>query len=74
MSKKSSITELSEILATSLAGRPDLNKRLQSLLGSGHKSGDPVEEPELTHKQRKEKVRNMFSALWLKGQLKKRMQ
>jgi len=71
MAKKNQITELSEILSTAVAGRPDLKNRLSSLLGTTPKSGDPGKEVELTHKQRKQIARNMLTGLSFKEDLKK---
>lgn len=72
MPKKSDqINELSEILATSLASRPDLNKRLQSLLGPGTNRGQQKEE--LTFKEHKQISRDIFTSLNLKEKIKKQL-
>jgi hypothetical protein len=70
--KQNTINELSEVLATSLASRPDLSKRLQSLLGSGtHYRGQ--QEEKLTFQQHKQIARDQLSALALKEKLKKQL-
>lgn len=74
MSKKTDeIMMLSEILTTALAGRPDLNKRLSSLLGTTPRSGKPGQEIELSHNERKQIARDMFTGLSIKQDLKKQI-
>ena len=72
MPKSSEIKELSEILATALAGRPDLNKRLSTMLGARQKAGKPGKgKKEQTLDEMKMAVRLMFRNDFLKNQLKK---
>ena len=72
MKKNNEIKELSEILATALAERPDLNKRLSTMLGAPPRRGDPgAAKKQLTHKERKDEIRMMFRNQFLKDQLKK---
>ena len=70
--KNNEIKELSEILATALADRPDLNKRLSTMLGARPKAGKPGKaKKEQTLDEMKMDVRLMFRNDFLKDQLKK---
>lgn len=72
MAKKTDeITELSEILTTALASRPDLGERLSTLLGRRVDDPAGLMQPRLTKKQRKEKARNLFEKKFLRDELKK---
>jgi len=71
VTKKNITTELSEILATALAGRPELNERLSSLLGRRSDAAPPGKaEEEMTMNDRRNRARLMFTRLHLKEQLK----
>ena len=65
-------TELSEILGSALSGRPDLSKRLSTLLGGSLRGATRPQGPRLTFARRKQKVRDMFSALHLREELNKK--
>lgn len=68
MAKKNPINELCEILATAVAGKPELNERLTSLLGS--RSNAAPAQGEETAAQRKMRIRQRFNRLHIKEQLK----
>ena len=71
MANKNITNELSEILATALAGKPELNERLSSLLGRRSDAAPPGKvEEEMTMKDRRNRARLMFTRLHLKEKLK----
>lgn len=67
MGKQSHITELSEILATALAQRPELNERLSNLLGSRVMPAPK----KVTRQERRNRLKALYSGLARKEQLKK---
>jgi hypothetical protein len=61
MKEKHFINELAEILATALAGRPDLISRLSKLLGARAKPGSPGKvKKSSTKEERRESIRQQF--------------
>lgn len=74
MNRTSEINELTEILATSLAARPDLNKRLQSLLAPRSvNQGAKQEEKIPSMKELKQSARETFIRLHIKEKLKQQL-
>lgn len=71
MSKRK-INELTEILTDALAGRPDLQERFSKLLEIGAKTPAPKSKKAESVKERKNRIKKMFTAMFLAEQNKKR--